>query len=1092
MGAASYMQYSFLGGEVSKSVQGRLDNKQYRTWLNVMLNWVPIEGGSMTRRAGSRFCGTTRGGVPGRVIRFDFNQAHPYTMEFTDGFLRFWDRTQLVPDSFNSVASISSANPAVVTTTGPLAGWVTGNRVAIYNLGINQPLLQNRVFAITVTGANTFTIKDAITNLDIDGSTLGPFATADVNRVLEIPTPYFGSMWETLRAILCDIPIPNGVTAGAVLLHESVSPYLLTVTTQPTAEGGHAAFSLAVANLRDGPYFDPPPGGAILIPSGLSGLINLSVQFPPYDATRAYSKGDFAFLAAVNYQSVTDQNLGNAPPAAQWQAVSSGVAIGPHGFVGTDVGRMVRLYSEPPLWDAATPYAVGNHVSYPSGVNGAFSYWRALVINTNVAPGTSVTTWALDPGGAIWTWGKITALANLIDPALAGSVNVGDMTGNAGIAAAFDTNTTKSSALCAATLGSAVTSAEYIGKNYTAAGAQAVASATVYPSSNLGFADGSLFSIISGFSFNAVPKITINLRAKATAPANSADGILLGTSGILTNTNAAVSITSNDTVTTYNYIWVEVIGDFSASYVPGINLVTANNQYVAQVQFFSPVAAGASNAVTMQVLGPALLYTAPVRVWRLGLYSDTTGWPTVGVYHEGRLWLSGAIDNRIDSSKSNGILTNGSIEFAPTNTDGSVSDNNGISYVFNAPDVNPIFWMSPDQLGIVCGTQAGEWLVQASNNNNALSPTNIQAHRMTTNRCANIEPRRAPLTLMVVHTYRRMILEYFADVFSGKFAAKQITLNTQHLTHSLVQELAFQRELAPILWARCANGSLIGCTYKRESLVSADEPDYAAWHRHVLGSGRLVESIATGSNADATADTLYMVTNDPTTSVRHVEMLNDLFEEGDDPNDAWHLDDAMFPTSTISDATPIAGAPYGGLTLNGLWHLNGKLVSVFAGGLDCGDVTVTDGSCFVPYGDGVAAGTAGGLFTELFVTVHNPVIIAGFTYTSDAQIVRPLLPVESGARAGPALGKRRRTQRYALFGLNMAGMSIGTVFDKLLPVLFKSDANVILPVGQTFSGVYRDQLNDDYSYDSMLCWRISRPHTAIVSAIEGFIHTQDD
>ena len=38
--------------------------------------------------------------------------------------------------------------------------------------------------------------------------------------------------------------------------------------------------------------------------------------------------------------------------------------------------------------------------------------------------------------------------------------------------------------------------------------------------------------------------------------------------------------------------------------------------------------------------------------------------------------------------------SNDIFNFAPTNPDGSVAGNNGISYTFNAPDVNPIFWMA--------------------------------------------------------------------------------------------------------------------------------------------------------------------------------------------------------------------------------------------------------------------------------------------------------------------------------------------------------------------------------------------------------------
>ena len=31
--------------------------------------------------------------------------------------------------------------------------------------------------------------------------------------------------------------------------------------------------------------------------------------------------------------------------------------------------------------------------------------------------------------------------------------------------------------------------------------------------------------------------------------------------------------------------------------------------------------------------------TTACKTWRLGLFSNTTGYPTCGTYHEGRLWL---------------------------------------------------------------------------------------------------------------------------------------------------------------------------------------------------------------------------------------------------------------------------------------------------------------------------------------------------------------------------------------------------------------------------------------------------------------------
>jgi hypothetical protein len=199
--------------------------------------------------------------------------------------------------------------------------------------------------------------------------------------------------------------------------------------------------------------------------------------------------------------------------------------------------------------------------------------------------------------------------------------------------------------------------------------------------------------------------------------------------------------------------------------------------------------------------------------------------------------------------------------------------------------------------------------------------------------------------------------------------------------------------------------------------------------------------------------------------------------------------------------TPIpTTAPLGGVYLHGLWHLNGETVQVFAGGLDCGDrgtgsightdFLVTDGTCFVPFGDGVSAGCGRGLFTSDFLT-DDPRIIVGFTYNSDGQIVRPIAPADSGARNGPALGKTRRNHQYSVLLSNTTGISFGGTFAKLRPAqLRKANGNPIEPL-TVYSGVHHDSLDDDYSYDGMIAWRVSRPWPAAVVAISGNIQTQD-
>jgi hypothetical protein len=201
----------------------------------------------------------------------------------------------------------------------------------------------------------------------------------------------------------------------------------------------------------------------------------------------------------------------------------------------------------------------------------------------------------------------------------------------------------------------------------------------------------------------------------------------------------------------------------------------------------------------------------------------------------------------------------------------------------------------------------------------------------------------------------------------------------------------------------------------------------------------------------------------------------------------------------------VAGAPYGGLTINGLWHLNGKTVQVFAGGLDCGDrgpgtvgftdFTVANGSIFVPYGDGVGAGSGRGLFTAAFAAaLPLTQIVVGFTYNSDGQLVRPIMPAETGARNGPALGKMRRTHRVAPLLSNTLGISFGTNFTPsgLIPARFTlDDRTTNIPPLTTFSDVYETQVFDQYSYNSQPCWRVSRPWPATVVAIGPNLETQD-
>lgn len=365
--------------------------------------------------------------------------------------------------------------------------------------------------------------------------------------------------------------------------------------------------------------------------------------------------------------------------------------------------------------------------------------------------------------------------------------------------------------------------------------------------------------------------------------------------------------------------------------------------------------------VTAAIKGGNLVNTLGMSTWRLGLYSDTTGWPTVGCYHEGRLWLGGVVGNRFDASVSNDIFN-----FSPTSADGTVADNNAIAYVFNSKSVNQIRWMVPDHQGIQMGTQASEWLVRASGNGDPLTPTSIQAASVSNYGGAFVEPIRVPFATMFVERNNRKLYEYMADVYSGKFSGHNMTEFGKHLTGSGIKQLAYQQEVTPIVWVLMNDGTLAGLSYRRESLFMTEQPSFAGWHTHDLGTGRKIESIAVGPSVDGNMDTLTLATYDSSTGLRWVELLTDIFEPSSTIQNAWFTDGATTPTG----AKYIAGSP-NVLRFYGMRYVAGATVSAFVGGVDCGDFTVAaNGTIDVPIDNG-------GLLTSTLLSTLNSATLYG-------------------------------------------------------------------------------------------------------------------
>lgn len=364
-----------------------------------------------------------------------------------------------------------------------------------------------------------------------------------------------------------------------------------------------------------------------------------------------------------------------------------------------------------------------------------------------------------------------------------------------------------------------------------------------------------------------------------------------------------------------------------------------------------------TTVVTATVMGDDLAAINPTSVWQLGLYSDTTGYPTCGAYHEGRLWLAGAVGNRVDSSKSNDHFN-----FAPTGTDGTVADDNGLSVTFNANDVNAIFWLLSTEDGLILGTQAAEWRIKASALDDPISPSSIQARRVSTYGCSNTEPVQSAGQTIFVQRQTRRILAH-EQFTASSYRALNLTRDADHLTASGLRRIAWQQEPNLIIWSNTNDGTLVGCTYKntrRDEIVNG-------FHRHELANQRNVTDISGGPAYDGLSDALYMITNQahhdqPDYGVHWVQVFMPTFDAAQEDWAAYFTDGGGNPPYAQLYQTS-NGDSFDGIRIFGLWPLNGLTVAPVVGGLDLGDRTVTDGYVDVPFGS-----DPDGVFTLAFFT----------------------------------------------------------------------------------------------------------------------------
>ena len=442
--------------------------------------------------------------------------------------------------------------------------------------------------------------------------------------------------------------------------------------------------------------------------------------------------------------------------------------------------------------------------------------------------------------------------------------------------------------------------------------------------------------------------------------------------------------------------------------------------------------------------------------WRLGLWSDTDGWPNATTFYQDRLIFggAGADPTRFDGSQS-GDYNN----FAPTATDGTIAANDAYSFPLAANNLDSIVWMNSDEQGLLIGTTDGEWIVGAADSSSALSALSVSAKKTTSNGSANVQAVQLGKCTLFVQQGSKKLKEMQYNFYTTGFIANDLTQLSEHITVGGIQFIASQKTPQPIMWAVRADGTLLAMTYERDL-----DAVKVGWSRHVMGGSvsgggiAKVESVAIVPSPDQSTQDVYVVVQRYINGnvVRYIEYITPFFDDTSVVTNAVFLDASL----TYNGASTS--------TISGLNHLNGQSLTVLADGNLQTNKTPVNG--------------------RITLDTAASVVTVGLAYNSDGQKLRS----DNGAADGTAMGKTRRTNRMGIQFLNTAGFQLGPDFSTLDSIsLDNTTAGIIGNAAGLFTGVCTEIMSNDYNFDNMICWRQSGPFPGTILGFYPQQETQD-
>jgi hypothetical protein len=313
-------------------------------------------------------------------------------------------------------------------------------------------------------------------------------------------------------------------------------------------------------------------------------------------------------------------------------------------------------------------------------------------------------------------------------------------------------------------------------------------------------------------------------------------------------------------------------------------------------------------------------------------------------------------------------------------------DDDAINLRVVAREVNRIRHILPLS-DLILLTSSGEWKVTAQNSD-AITPSSVAVRPQAFNGATNVQPVMTGNSAVYVRAQSSRVFDLTYSWEANAFKPADISLLSPHLVDNFtITDMTLTRTPTPIVWCVRSDGTLLGLTYMPDQKVQA-------WHRH--DTDGLFESVAAVSEngIDVLYTTVKRTVNGRT--VRYIERMAD------------RRFDSLADSFIVDSGVTYDGAP--ATVLSGLWHLEGKTVSILADGAVITPQVVTSGAITLPQ----AASK----------------VQIGLAYTSDLTTLPLAIENAQGIGAG-GQGMRKNLNKVYLRVYESSGINVGPDTDNL-------------------------------------------------------------